>query len=504
MSSRDRLRAREYRRLSDRGGTSIEDQGQDNKDAAEDQDWELGQPYIDEGLSASRYATKSRGDFEQLMADLKSGPTGRDSDFGSDILMLWESSRGSRRVGEWATLIDLLEEKAVKVWVTTHERLYDPSNGRDRKSLLEDAVDSEYESYKTHRRVSRTAPKEARRGRPHGRAPIGLKAIYDPDTGKLITWVEDPERSGLAKVLFAMLYDGHSLAAAERRIFELGYRTKTGNPYSHAQLRGMAVCHAYAGLRCYKGTVYNGIWDGLVTEDVFWTVHDRMVDPSRATARGGVYHPLTSSLWCGRCEQNVSPRHPQGRPEVYRCPCGRKIQKAAVDELIIGTPDVPGVLMEYLSRPDIYDVLSAPDSDAAAVREIRAKLARVRSERDEMREAKGQTLAEVRLLARSLEAKEAEVIELETRERELTIPSAVLAIVKPGADVWESWRQAPVIAQRETAELILSARYLGRPCILPAPHSGRSQEIAGRIEWRRTDPPSRPAYRLASRRRRPA
>lgn len=41
--------------------------------------------------------------------------------------MIWESGRGIRRVGDWT---------------------YDPANSRDRRSLLEDAVDGEYEPAK--------------------------------------------------------------------------------------------------------------------------------------------------------------------------------------------------------------------------------------------------------------------------------------------------------------------------------------------------------------------
>ncbi|MGW4030790.1 recombinase family protein [Streptomyces sp. NPDC004838] len=498
--STDRLRAREYRRLSDaKGGTSIEDQGLDNHDAAADQDWDLGKPYVDEGLSASRYARRARGDFDQLVADLKTGPTGRASDFGADILMLWESSRGSRQVGEWVSFIELCEQKRVRIWVTTHERLYDPANGRDRKALIDDAVDSEYESYKTHKRVSRTAPKEAARGRPHGEAPCGLKPVYDAATGKLITWVEDEERSEIPRTLFEMLEAGHTLAAVERRIFELGYRNGKGKRFTRGQLRFMAVRHSYAGLRYYKGAVYQGVWDGIVSEERFWAVYHRMTDPSRATAYGGVKHPLTSSLWCGGCEKNLGPLGVPGRKPVYRCTsCGRRIQKQPVDDLIIGDRSAPGVLMAYLARADIYEVLSAPGRDDAAVRDIRVRLARARAERDELRGATGATLAEVRLLASSLDAKEAEVVDLEARERQLAVPAAVLSIVRPGVDIWESWHQAPITARRETASLILGPGYLGRPCLLRSPRTGASQPIAERIEWRRTLPPSPPTHRRRS------
>ncbi|MFI7137232.1 recombinase family protein [Streptomyces massasporeus] len=491
-----RLRAREYRRLSDaKGGTSIDDQGVDNGEAADENDWDLGEPYVDDGISASRYARRRRDDFEQLVADLRSGPTGRESRFGADILMLWESSRGSRRVGEWVSFIELCEAKQVRIWVTTHERLYDPANGRDRKALIDDAVDSEYESYKTHRRVSRTTVKEARRGRPHGEAPIGLKPEYDSSTGKLVTWVEDKQWSHVPVQLFEMLHARHTLAHVERTFRQRGYVNKSGKPFRHGQLRRMAIMHAYAGLRCYKGTVYPGIWDGLVTEEVFWDVFHHLTDPSRTTTTGGrATHEVTAALRCSRCDLLLSALNEKSdsHPAVYRCnKCGRKIQKAPVDELFIGAPDDLGLVLEYLARDDIFEVLSTPASDDATVREVKASLARARAERDQMRKAKGRTLAEVQVLANSLQALEDEVAQLEVHERELTVPSSVLTILKPGVDVWTSWHAAPITARREAIRTILSPRYFGAPYLLPSPRSGRYQEIVERIEWRRSEADSK-------------
>jgi hypothetical protein len=63
---------------------------------------ELDRRLHDVPLSASRCATKRRGDFARLLADL-----------------------GARRFGA-----DLLEDAAVKVFVTTHNRLYDLANRR--------------------------------------------------------------------------------------------------------------------------------------------------------------------------------------------------------------------------------------------------------------------------------------------------------------------------------------------------------------------------------------
>lgn len=484
------LIAREYRRLSDPyGGTSLEDQGIDNEAAAAEQGWKLAEPYIDDGLSASRYARKARGDFDQMVDDLGSGPTGKESRFGADILMIWESARGSRKVGEWVSFIELCEEKGVRIWVTTHERLYDPANGRDRKQLIDDANDSEYESYKTHKRVSRTTGMEAKRGRPHGQAPYGLMPIYDPKTGKLLNWVEDLLRSIVIRELFRLLELHVPQAEITRRFARRGYTNREGRPFTHEHLADMARRHSYAGFRTYNGTLHEATWDGLVPRKRFWNVQRILGMPGRATYRGGgTRHELTAGLRCSRCDSlfRVQDDNPNRRKPTYRCPTGcMNIQKAPIDDLIIGKQGDLGLLLEYLARGDIYEILAAPPSDDAAVQDLQARLAAARVERNEMREAKGKNLAEVMVLANSLAAKEQEVTDLEARERELTLPSVVLSIIKPGVDVWQSWCEAPIAGRRQLVRLILSPRYLGYPYVLPSPRTGPNQPVLERVVWRR-------------------
>ena len=122
--------AREYLRVSlDRSGRqrSNEDQHTDNERAAETHGWRLAKPYRDVG-SASRFASKRRDDFDRLVADLQADR------FGAGVLILWESSRGSRRLSEWALFLELLEERQVLVHVTSHARTYDLTNPRDRRT----------------------------------------------------------------------------------------------------------------------------------------------------------------------------------------------------------------------------------------------------------------------------------------------------------------------------------------------------------------------------------
>jgi site-specific DNA recombinase len=80
--------------------------------------------YWDESISASRYFRGVRGGFDALIADLEQDR------FGAQVLMIWESSRGSRRVGEWVRLLELCEQRAVLIFVAAHGRCYEPGNGR--------------------------------------------------------------------------------------------------------------------------------------------------------------------------------------------------------------------------------------------------------------------------------------------------------------------------------------------------------------------------------------
>src|SRR5258708_21653878 len=130
---------REYLRVShDKSGRarSVTEQHDDNDRAGEQHGFTLnGEAYSDVSVSASRFSRKIRGDFARLLAALEHGR------FGAGVLVLWESSRGSRRVGAWATLVDLLQDAGVKGHGTTHGHTYDPANPRDRRTLLEDAAD---------------------------------------------------------------------------------------------------------------------------------------------------------------------------------------------------------------------------------------------------------------------------------------------------------------------------------------------------------------------------
>jgi site-specific DNA recombinase len=365
--------AREYLRVSlDRSGRgrSLEEQHADHVRVAGEQGWILVEnSYRDESVSASRYSRKGRDGFDALIADLECDR------FGAQVLMIWESSRGSRRVGEWVRLLELCEQRSVSIFVTTHGRCYEPGNGRDRRSLLEDAVDSEYESAKISTRARRAAAANAVAGRPHGRIPYGYRRVFHPQTRALITQEPEPGEAPVVAELYRRLIQGHSLRGIARDFQARGIQTRSGGTWSAQHLRALAIKPVYAGLRAHipgrrgghvmvdLNSLYEGNWPGLVSRADWFAVQRLLRSPERKTTRSGRAKHLLSYIGrCGVCLERLTVAY---RTKGYDAPlyvCGTKgcvrITQADLDTL------AEQVMLTYLARSDVIDALRAGDQES--------------------------------------------------------------------------------------------------------------------------------------------
>ena len=458
---------REYLRVSaDRSGRqrSMTEQHADNARAASAHGFVLGEPYQEKAaVSASRYSTKTRDGFDDLISDLSRGR------FGAGVLMMWESSRSSRRVGEWVTLIELCEENGVQIYVTSHGKMYDPANPRDRRALLEDAMDSEYESSKISMRVRRTMAEQAAAGRPHGAPPYGYRRVFDPQTGRLINWEPDPGRASVVLELFQRLRKGESLKSIARGFAAAGVCNRSGTPFTPAHLRSM-IKPVYAAYRDYKGELIDGVWPPIVDRALYWEVRRIVTAPERKTTRHGrAVHEFTMILRCDVCLGPLaittrSDGKRPGRPQ-YQCHlkgCIR-IDQDGVDEIVLGA------IWAYLSRDDIYTELAATPKDTA--------------ELDQAEQEVPASVHQARALAKLTEGLTERIATAQTRQRELTTPPALTALIQPGADVAARWQAAPVSARRKAAEILLSPRYLGEVRITPSPLPGHRAPAVDRIVW---------------------
>jgi site-specific DNA recombinase len=485
------LQGREYLRVSqDRSGRarSVEEQHDDNLRAGEAHGFTInGEAYSDVSLSASRYATKVRGDFARLLADLEAGR------FGADVLVLWESSRGSRRVGEWATLVDNLEDSGVLVHVTTHGRTYDCANARDRRTLLEDAVDAAFQSDKASAAILRAAAATAARGEPHGRTPYGYARTYDAKTRKLIAQEPEPAEAARVRELFARLRKGHSLRAVAGDFAARGVTTRTGKPFTAQHLRDMALRPIYGGYRIHTPGNRNGrycgsldgavtaTWPPLVDAETFHAVRVMLQSPERRTSRPGRAKHLLSLIGvCDVCGGPLAASYRRGSRE-YEC------QRAS--HVRIGADDLDAyaeaAMLGYLARPDVIAELRAtPDCDGELA-QVRADLEQARGELAGWRTGARTGKVSFASFAEIEPGILARITTLEARERELSTPPALAGIITPGKDVARRWKAAEMPARREVARMLCSPAYLGTLRLGRSPVPGHRGPPAERVTWDR-------------------
>lgn len=475
----------EYLRVSrDASGRakSNDQQHVENTADREAQGWAAGRTYADVG-SASKYATKAREGFDQLLADLRGGQKFKPG----DVLHMWESSRGSRKQAVWATLLDLLADAQVLVRITSHGRTYDLSNPRDRRSLDEDGTDSAYESAKTSKRIIRDVAFAAIEGKPHGRCPYGFTRLYDPRTGRLLAQEPEPAEAAVIRRLFRDLAKGRSFKSIARDFEARGIEKRSGGPFTGAHLRVLARTPAYAGLRVHiagrsgnarwtEAQLTKATWPAIVPR-AHWLAVQRLLDtPGRLTRRPGRgVHLLSRIGRCGECGGPLAAKLYKGtRPRHYICQ-DRGCVRVDADELdAIGEK----VVKQFLARRDNYQ---PPEDVSGELEAVRTELAEARAEHRALADA-GISL----LLASMREpAILARIDKLEARERELEMPPELSGPLAPGPDIDVRWAGAEMAAKRRVAAVVLSARYVGVLSVLHSPVRGHRVPVEERIEFRR-------------------
>jgi DNA invertase Pin-like site-specific DNA recombinase len=472
----------------DRGGRarSVEEQHDDNARAGEAHGFSInGESYSDVSPSASRFATKVRGDFARLLADLEAGR------FGADIVVLWESSRGSRRVGEWATLLDLLEDVGVLVFVTTHARLYDPANWRDRKSLLEDAVDNEADSAKKSDAIVRAAKASAERGEPHGRIPYGYTRTYDSTTRRLVSQDPEPAEAAVVRELFHRLRNGHSLKSIARDFEARGVRTRAGAVFTPQNLRDLALRPVFAGLRLHRPGSHNGryrggldgaveaTWPAVVDQETFFAVRNALLDPARRTSRPGRgVHLLSLIACCDVCGAGLTVSLSRGRQYQCRAKTCVRIGADDLDRL------AERAILAYLARDDVIAGLRTVPDETGELAQVRGELEGARADLAKWRDLARQRKVSAESFAEIEPGIAGQITALQTREAELSVPPA-LSVIAPGKDVARRWETADMPARRQVARLLLSPAYLGELRVTRTPKPGQPVDVADRVVWGR-------------------
>jgi DNA invertase Pin-like site-specific DNA recombinase len=487
--------AREYQRVSKiaRGNDrSPEEQHDDNARAAQRQGWTLGPAYRDK-ISASRYGRRVREDWQRLVDDLA-----RDR-FGADILILWESSRGSRQMSEWVQLLELAERRGVRIYVTADSKLYDPAEPRDRRSLLEDAIDAEYESAKTSKRTRRSAAATAVDGKPGpGLPPYGYRRVYDPATGRRVGQEVEPAEAEIVRELFRRLDSGHTLRSITADFAARGLRKRDGEPFTRTTLRSIALNRAYIGERVHdparatvrqgrlspRAVISKGVWPPIVDSPLWTAVHRLLTDEARITQRPGrAVHWLAGIALCDVCggPMRARVRKDMTEPELfYVCHNATHVTVPykALEDL------AEDQLLAYLGRDEVAEALTARPDDPAALAAAESELSAVQQDIEDLadRANSGGPVAR-KLLDRNVPILERRLAAATARRDELTAPPRLRGLIEPGKNVRRQWKETLMPARREIARIVFVPHLQGELLVVKGP---LRSPIAERVVWKRS------------------
>jgi len=449
-------------------GASVETQESESRAAAEDNSWHVVETYSDNDVSASKYGRRNREEWARLLGDIESGKL--------DVLIMWETSRGSRQLSEWARFLELAEEHHLLIHIVSHDETYDVRKRRHWKALAGEGVDSADESNKTSERVRRDKAATRQAGRPDGKYPFGWKREYDPETGELLRQVPHPEEAPVVREVIDRLCRGDTLAGIARDLEARSHLDRSdprwvptlpyGGAYRPAAVRQIATRAAHAALIPNpRGELLPASWDPIVDVDKWWAVQRILADPSRRTTSrpGRIKHLLTRLMTCAVCGAYIELKRISGA-QRYTCrgnlPGGRRsgregcasIRKEWVEEYIVS------LVVERLSQSDLAAALVNQDDEAAA-----AARARAEELRRELEQAWDRVLAEELSLEEYTALKAARFPAIRAAE-EAAVGAEVPPLLREFASVsdtgdrralvLDAWERIPMAGRREVVKLL--------------------------------------------------
>lgn len=429
-------------------------------------DAEVGYKFVDPDMSASRYARKDRDGYAELLGHIRSG--------GCQMLSLWESTRGSRQMGEWVAFLDLCREKRVLIRVFgdgEDAATFRPWVQRDRDTLLREGMKAEGEVEQLRSRTMAGTADAATQGRPAGPLLDGYRRIYGAPTddslsisgGKRreIRQVIDEPRAAIYRAAAEGALNGVPLQFMARVLNAWQVPTASGK----GQWTGHGIGRALLNPGLQGHRVHGG---AVVARDVWPAVIDAATGARLArllTSTGRRHHSdsslkymLSGALLCGACRR---PMQGDRWKEKLRYECTRSGCCKVTGPMDRIEEAVSAVVVARLRLPDALSVFT-PAQDSEALNRAQVELDALTGRLGELhREAAKPDGPSVMLVAAAERELLPQIEKAKARVRKLSTPPALQGYDPIDlADRWDSGRYSvgeKRMVVMTLAELVLSS-----------------------------------------------
>lgn len=484
-------------------GLAIERQREDCERLAQREGWIVVETYVDQSISATD-ATKSRPDYDRMVADYEAG--------AFDAIVCWDLDRLTRQPRQMEDWVDAARFRGLLLKSVSGDVDLTNENGLLIAGIRIQVARAEV--VRKGKRQSKAQQQRARMGRaPKGMRPLGyeingdvieqeaeaVRAIY-----ALFTRPEHPESlRSLARALSGIdLIEGiqalpkhtHTVsverekarkarAAEEHRPYE-PREPKSDGPWSPSTGLGILRNPRYAAISTYTQKEYQkdgnrrrtwraqilrddagepirGQWDPIVDDETWWRVQEILDDKRRVTNTSGstkrkrlgsgLYHCGLTNLDTGQvCGKKVT-----GASRGYTCPGHMVRSGPAIDDF------VTEVIAARLAKKDAVKKVLTPTDSAqtksidASISDQRAKISRAQHDYDE-------EIIEGHDLKRVRDAAEARIQELEAQKL-LQGRTGTLVPILGVDDPALAFREASLDLRRQVIDVLATVSLLPQP-----------------------------------------
>jgi site-specific DNA recombinase len=452
ITREDTVRAALYQRVSTKD-QQTDRQNRANREVAAREGWAATE--YEDKVGAGRFTTKTREDYERLLAEIKAGRV--------DVLVFWESSRGGRELEGWAHLLKACRARGVLIHVTNHQRTYDVRIGRDWKTLAEDGVRSEDEINLLSERVTDGKRERAAMGVPQGSIAYGVRRVWDPAKPKL-NWVRDephPDTGPIAAEIIRRVGDREAFIDIARDLNARGIPSPKGGQWARTSVVRIADNPVYVGA-------------GVVTQKESNAAKARIIE-GKGQGSGSGERPNAAKLRysgcmkcsiCGEPVQGHCPYYdPAGR---YQCKGTEHTARTAKGTAWISAARadqwIDELAIKWLSQPVALALLEAGDDsgarealDEAEGYDLRVAEAKAKAESGDL------DPDELMLLAAAVKGWARKAAEARERAEKLAMPSPLAGLPdEDEARVRANW-EALTIGARKAAIRVIAPNMVLRP-----------------------------------------
>ncbi len=246
--------------------------------------------FMENGISGKN--ATNRPEFQRMISIAKSKPK------PFDVILVWKFSRFARNQDESVFYKSILRKKCGIDVVSITEPISEGMYGRLIEMIIE--WNDEFYSYNLSQEVARGMEEKALRGGYQSTPCLGYAAVGE---GKPHVIVEDEFK---IYQYIADLYDFDNLdaTAIARKVNELGYRTKRGNPFEARTVNRLLKNKFYAGIVSWNGIEFDGTHEVRISKERFEKRMERMESSYKPKMRHDVSsckHWLSGIVKCPIC-----------------------------------------------------------------------------------------------------------------------------------------------------------------------------------------------------------